>query len=280
MGIAGAGKTTAVAEYAGRGYRRLNRDELGGSLRSVARELDDALAAGAPSVVLDNTYLTRASRSHVVDAARRHGRPARCVWLDVPLAQAQVNLVERILARHGSLPGPGELRTLSRHEPGVMTPTSQMRMLRELEPPTADEGFDEIEIVPFSRAPRPADLRPGVFVAASALAGRGLDLARDTGAASDPRLVFDWAADGQARGLDEAVARLAAVVDGPVVGAFCPHGGGPPVCWCRPPLPGLPLAFSRAHGVDPARSILVGTSRAHRNLAAALDAVFVAVDPI
>jgi aryl-alcohol dehydrogenase-like predicted oxidoreductase len=279
MGIAGAGKTTAVAEYVARGYRRLNRDELGGSLRSVVKALDEALVDGTDCAVLDNTYLTRASRSHVVDAARRHGLGARCVWLDTPLTQAQVNLVERILLRHGSLPDPDELRALARREPGVMAPTSQMRMLRELEPPSAEEGFDAIEVVPFARAPRPPDLRSGVFVAATALAASGLDGARDAGGASDPRLVFDWAADGTARGLDEAVARLAAEVDAPVVGAFCPHGGGPPVCWCRPPLPGLPLAFAHAHGVDPMRSVLVGTSRAHRALAAALGAAYVEVDP-
>ena len=28
-------------------------------------------------------------------------------------------------------------------------------------------------------------------------------------------------------------------------------GGGPPVCWCRPPLPGLLLAFAFEHGLDP-----------------------------
>ena len=41
--------------------------------------------------------------------------------------------------------------------------------------------------------------------------------------------------------------------------------------------PGLPLAFARTHDVDPARSILIGTGPAHRNLAAALGARYVAV---
>ena len=36
------------------------------------------------------------------------------------------------------------------------------------------------------------------------------------------------------------------------------------------PLPGLPLAFARAHGVDPSSSIVVGTGPAHRTLATAL----------
>ncbi|MEZ5263474.1 MAG: aldo/keto reductase [Acidimicrobiales bacterium] len=52
----------------------------------------------------------------------------------------------------------------------------------------------------------------------------------------------------------------------------CAHGGRPPRCWCRPPLPGLPLAFARTHGVDPARCTVIGTGRAHASLAAAIDA--------
>lgn len=71
--------------------------------------------------------------------------------------------------------------------------------------------------------------------------------------------------------------RLAAHVDGPVESALCPHPAGPPSCWCRPPLPGLPLAFARAHGVAPARARLLGVSPAHRTLAATLGAGFVPV---
>jgi hypothetical protein len=95
------------------------------------------------------------------------------VWLDTPLAQAQVNIVERLLERSGSLPSPQELRGSE-----MLAPTSQ-------------------------------------------------------------------------------------------------HPAGPPTCWCWPPLPGLPLALARAHGVDPARSILVGRSPAHRTLAATLGAGYV-----
>jgi aryl-alcohol dehydrogenase-like predicted oxidoreductase len=267
MGIPGAGKSRLARELAGRGYLRLNRDERGGSLRGVAAALDDALASGSREVVLDNTYLTRATRSHVVDAASSHGLPVRCVWLDTSLADAQVNLVERLVGRLGRLPLPEELKTLARDEPGVLTPTQQMRATRELEPPSVDEGFASVERVAFERAPREG--RPGVFVAASAvdrLDPDGIDPAQ-------PCLLFDWRPDGVAKDLE----RLAARLPGPVETAFCQHGGGPPVCWCRPPLPGLPLGFAHRHGVDPARSRLVGTSRAHETLANALGATFVRV---
>jgi aryl-alcohol dehydrogenase-like predicted oxidoreductase len=273
MGIPGAGKSRVAEEYLARGYVRLNRDERGGSLRELAGALDDELTSGARRVVLDNTYLTRAARSYVIDAASRHRVATRCIWLDTPLAQAQVNLVERLLERFGSLPTPDELRDLARREPGVHAPTSQMRALRELEPPSTDEGFADVVQVPFSRAESRRG-RGGVFVAAAALTHAGWEHALDEG---KPHLVFDWSADGAPNALAAVATRLSAHVSGPVESALCPHPAGPPTCWCRPPLPGLPLAFARAHGVDPAHSTLVGTGPAHRTLATTLGARYVAV---
>jgi aryl-alcohol dehydrogenase-like predicted oxidoreductase/predicted kinase len=273
MGIPGAGKSLVADEYVDRGYVRLNRDERGGTLRQVADALDEELSSGARRVVLDNTYLTRASRSYVLDVASRHGIPTRCVWLDTPLAQAQVNLVERLLERFGSLPAPDELRAAARREPGVHAPTSQMRTVRELEPPTDDEGFAGIERVPFERTPPTRRGQAGVFVAAAALRNGAVDQADPRA----PHLIFDWSPDGAVEELAELVALLSAHVSGPVESALCPHPAGPPTCWCRPPLPGLPLAFAQKHGVDPSRSVLVGTSTAHRTLATTLGARYVQV---
>lgn len=275
MGIPGAGKSLLANEYMASGYRRLNRDERGGKLRGLADALDGELSAGSDHVVLDNTYLTRAARSYVVEVARRHGLPTRCVWLDIPLAQAQINLVERMLERFGRLPPPEELRRLTRREPGVLLPTSQMRALRELEPPSIDEGFAAVEPRPFIRTPRTNRTGAGVFVAAPALRSHGwqqLVKQADPGA---PHLIFDWLPGGEPDALNSLLAALKAEVTGPVQQAHCPHGGGPPTCWCRPPLPGLPLAFAYRHAVDPSRSIVVGTGAPHRTLARALGARYV-----
>jgi aryl-alcohol dehydrogenase-like predicted oxidoreductase len=276
MGIPGAGKSRVAAEYVERGYERLNRDERGGSLRDLATALDETLATGTRQVVLDNTYLTRAARSRVIEAAERHSLPARCIWVDTPLAQAQVNLVERLLDRFARLPSPDEIDELSRFEPGVMPPTRQMRALRELEPPSEDEGFGVVERVEFTRAPSDAKTTSGVFIAAALL--RDPDWRAIVGAAEPraPHLVFDWLPGGGTGELAPAAPELESVVTGPVERALCPHPGGPPRCWCRPPLPGLVLSFARQNGVDPARSLLLGTSSAHRTLARTLGARYVA----
>jgi aryl-alcohol dehydrogenase-like predicted oxidoreductase/predicted kinase len=274
MGIPGAGKTHIAEDYVARGYVRLNRDERGGSLREVSEALDQALAVGVGSVVLDNTYLTRASRSYVVDAARRYGAAVRCIWLDTPLAQAQVNLVERLLDLFGHLPEPDELREAAKREAGVHAPTTQMRTVRELEPPLADEGFTSVAQRPFVRAS--TEGRPAVFVAAAALREPRWTSEVERADPSAPHLIFDWRPDAAPDALAADVELLSAEVSGPVEGALCPHGGGPPKCWCRPPLPGLPLAFARTHGADPARSVLIGTSATHRTLANALGARYLA----
>jgi aryl-alcohol dehydrogenase-like predicted oxidoreductase len=277
MGIPGAGKARVAEEYVGRGYVRLNRDERGGSLRELADELEEQLSSGDRRVVLDNTYLTRAARSYAIEAASRQGVRTRCIWIDTPLAQAQVNMVERLLDRLGSLPTPEELKGLARREPGLLPPTSQMRTLRELEPPSLDEGLAGIEHVAFARRPPSRRGQVGVFVAAAALKQAGCDRVLAEGEPGAPHLVFDWIPDGTPDALDGDTASLAAEVSGPVESALCAHPAGPPTCWCRPPLPGLPLAFARAHGVDPSRSILFGTSPAHRTLAKTLGARYASV---
>ena len=276
IGIPGAGKSRIAIEYTGRGYLRLNRDQRGGSLRGLADALDEQLGSGAERIVLDNTYVTRVARSYVLDAAGRHGVPVRCIWLDTPLDQAQVNLVQRILDRFGSLPAPPELRAVSRREPGLMLPTSQMRVLRELEAPTVEEGFASVDRVPFVRASAARQGGAGVLVAARALEQPGWERALGQANPSVPHLVFDWRPDGSPEDLAPSVERVSRVVDGPVEIGLCPHGGGPPACWCRPPLPGLALAFARSHGVETSHTTVIGSSAAHRTLARALGASYVA----
>jgi histidinol phosphatase-like enzyme len=61
--------------------------------------------------------------------------------------------------------------------------------------------------------------------------------------------------------------------------AFCTHGAGPPVCWCRKPIPGLGLLLFRRHLVDPARSIFVGRTALDRTQAGRLGIAFVEFAP-
>jgi len=249
IGIQGAGKSTAVEDFVSRGYERLNRDERGGTLRQLADQLDERLAAGTTRVVLDNTYLFRAQRTDVVDVAKRHAARVRCIHVATPLAVAQVRLCERMLDRFGTILDPDAIARA--RDPSVVAPLVQMRAHREIEPPRDDEGFDAIETLIPASQPRAERTRSGVAVA--------LDALRDV----EPRAADAWTIFGWAPDLSESVAMaladaLSQRVGAPVDLRICRHGGGAPRCFCRPPLPGLLVSFLHERAVDPARLVVVG----------------------
>jgi len=52
--------------------------------------------------------------------------------------------------------------------------------------------------------------------------------------------------------------RMIAELGVPIDVRYCPHAGGPPMCWCRKPLPGLGALFIQQHRLDAAQSLYVG----------------------
>ena len=116
MGIPGSGKSRPP--LISRGTNGSTATTAAAPWPSSPGKLDRRLGEGVERLVLDNTYLTRASGNLVVETSARHGAGVRCVWLDTPLAQAQVNLVLRQLALFGLLPEPEELRVLAKSQPG------------------------------------------------------------------------------------------------------------------------------------------------------------------
>jgi len=59
--------------------------------------------------------------------------------------------------------------------------------------------------------------------------------------------------------------------------AYCSHPAGPPICWCRKPLPGLVLEFAFRHRLALDQCILIGRSQADRTLATRLAMTYMSV---
>jgi histidinol phosphatase-like enzyme len=53
--------------------------------------------------------------------------------------------------------------------------------------------------------------------------------------------------------------RMRELLGVPIEVEFCPHAAGPPVCWCRKPLPGLAVLFQHRHRLDLAQCIYIGS---------------------
>lgn len=282
MGLPGAGKSTVAEKFVARGYTRLNRDTSGGSLADLLPELDRFIAAGTTRIVLDNTYVSRESRARVIGAAAAHGLSVRCIALDTSLEDAQINAVHRMLARHGRLLPPEEIRTTSKRDVTSFGPSVQFRYQRELEPPDAAEGFAAIETVAFERRRDPSFTDRALILWCDGVLRRSRSGARTPQSVGDVELLpnrrevlqrhasegwrllaLSWQpeiAEGtmSAGVVGAIVARTIELVGTPLDVAYCPHPAGPPICWCRKPLPGLAVAFIEKYQLDPARCLYVG----------------------
>jgi len=273
MGLPGAGKSTAARRFANDGYARLNRDDAGGTLRRLLPDLQRLIGEGRTRIVLDNTYMSRASRARVVHAAQALGLPVRCVWLDTSVEDAQVNAVSRIIANHGRLLGPEEMKQAVKRDISAFAPTVQFRHQRELEPPDPAEGFSRIDIVPFERTRDPAMTNKALIVwcdgtligdVAGDLQIRRADVLRRYQSEGWLLLGLAWRPQiaDQTMTVEEADAGFARLQDQIGVSIevlYCPHAAGPPTCWCRKPLPGLGVVFIQRHRLDPSRCIYVGS---------------------
>ena len=264
MGIPGAGKSTAARAFVDEGYARLNRDDAGGSLRGLLPHLARFVEDGHSRIVLDNTYMTRASRARVVQAVTALGLPVRCVHLATSVEDAQVNAVTRIIGKYGRLLGPEEMKQTVKRDISAFAPTVQFRHQRELEPPDPAEGFSRIDVVPFERRRDPAMTNKALIVwCDDSLVDRGhmLRRYRDEGW---PLLGLAWCPQIEDKttsveDVDAGFIRMQEQLGVSIDVLYCPHAAGPPKCWCRKPLPGLGVVLIQRHRLDPARCIYVGT---------------------
>jgi aryl-alcohol dehydrogenase-like predicted oxidoreductase/histidinol phosphatase-like enzyme/predicted kinase len=281
MGLPAAGKSTAAEALVAQGYARLNRDEAGGTLAGLLPALDRLIASGASRIVLDNTYVSRKSRATVVLAARKRGLPIRCVWIATGLEDAQVNAVWRMVSRHGRLLTPEEMRRAKR-DAAAFGPAVQFRYQRELEPPSPAEGFSRIDVVAFERRRDPAFTSRALILWCEGVLRRSRSGRRTPMSPDDVEVLTERApvlARYQAEGwrllglswqpeiadevltraqVDAGFARMQEGLGLAVEVEYCPHGAGPPSCWCRKPLPGLGVVFIQRHRLDASRCIYVG----------------------
>jgi len=282
MGLPGAGKSTFAQALIDTGYQRINRDETGGLLAGLLPELDRALAAAAPRIVLDNTYLSRKSRAEVIRVADIHRVPVRCAWLNTSLEDAQFNAAWRIVSRYGRLPDEDELMQLRKTDVQAFGPMAQFRAQRELEPPDPAEGFSRIDIVSFERRLGPDYTNAAVIVWCDDVLVRSKSGARTPSNPDDVIVVDEYAEllrAHHARGIrvlglswqpeiaagsrtaaavSAVFARVTELIGVPIHVEHCPHAAGPPRCWCRKPLPGLGVLLIHRYRLNPGRCLYIG----------------------
>jgi hypothetical protein len=236
--------------------------------------------------VLDNTYPSRKSRNEVIECVWKHGVPVRCIHLTTNIADAQINAITRLIELHRRLPMPVELRERGKEDPRYFGPDAQFRYERSVEPPDDDEGFASIERREFARRANPNATARAVIVEYDEVLCAGAPLgAQNVALADGARETLQrlhgqgWLLFAQAwrpqidrneisrQSVEECFARTRDLLGVEIVLTCCPHDAGPPICWCRKPLPGLILEFTLPRGVTIEQSIYVGRSPPDRTLA-------------
>ncbi len=127
IGLQGAGKSTFFRERFAATHAHISKDRFPSARDNDRRQREliaKALAAGQ-SVVVDNTNVRKVDRTELIAQARSFGARVVAYWLDTPLEDALRRNEERV--GKAKVPIVGIMATRKRFEP-----------------PTEDEGFDEL----------------------------------------------------------------------------------------------------------------------------------------
>ena len=306
MGFPAAGKSTLVQKYEKQGYARFNRDDMGGSLKGLAKRVEEALEKTVTDVVLDNTYGTKENRRVVIDLAEKFGMKSKCVWLDTSIEDAQFNsssrimmtvfgmgrtFVEEIMGKvipHKML-GPDSKKIID--SPDNIPAIALFAYKKAFEKPDVKEGFDGVEIAKFKRN------FPTVYTEKAILLDYDGTLRVTKSGEKYPcdpddvevlpnrkEVLQRWKdmgylllgvsnQSGIEKGkLDERAAiacfdRTNELVGHDIEYQYCPHHSFPIRCYCRKPMPGLGVYFVHKHLLNPEECIMVGDATSDKTFA-------------
>lgn len=141
-----SGKSTQVKKFEKEGHTRLNRDELGGSLKQINQRIRDLYAQGVRHFVLDNTYGTLESRADLLAVGKEIGLPVRLVWMDATKEQCQFLAALRQIRRYGKLLRKEDYKA-HKDDPNMFPPAAQFAFFKKLVPPDVAEGFESINTI-------------------------------------------------------------------------------------------------------------------------------------
>jgi len=293
MGFPASGKSTLTKAFVEKGFTRLNRDELGGSLKDIVKHLErNYKEKSIEQFCLDNTYITRDSRAPVLKWAKANDFVVECHWLNTDVPNAQYNIVKRMIDTYGKLLMPDELKEKVKQDPGLYPPAVIFSARKRFEKPTLEEGFTKVVKIPFKRQmekskyknkalildydgtlrkTKSGDKFPIVKEDVEILPNRAEILKQYKkqgylllGVSNQSGIAKGLLSLDQAEKIFEHTNKLLGV---DIEYKFCPHGSFPQVCYCRKPIPGLGVEFVEKYKLDPVQCIMIGDMKTDNTFA-------------
>ena len=130
VGLPGSGKSTYYFAHFAKTHAHVSKDLMPNARRRDDRQsmaIEKALAAGE-SVVVDNTNPSRDVRAALIAVGKRHGARIIAYYFECSVRVAIV-------------------RNAQREEKGRVPKVAIFTTQKKLQPPTADEGFDEVHVM-------------------------------------------------------------------------------------------------------------------------------------
>src|SRR5436305_5664606 len=131
VGLQGSGKTTWYHEHFAATHVHVSKDLMPNARNREMRQqqqIEEALGGGR-SVVVDNTNPSIESRAPLIASGRRHGARVIALYFEVHVPTSL-------------------LRNRARQGKARVPDVAIFRTKKQLVPPTLDEGFDEVRIIP------------------------------------------------------------------------------------------------------------------------------------
>lgn len=288
-GYTAAGKTTYVKKFVEQGYHRINRDELGGKLKDLHFIADKAIKEGKGKLVLDNTYRNVESRRDIIEIAKKHNVPIRCIHLNTSFEDAQFNACKRMIQDTGNLLMPKDLAETK--NPNHFPPVALFSYRKDFEKPTMAEGFSSVETIKFVRQYDPTYTNKALILDyddtlrtsigthdyplkpddVKILPGRKQKIQeyRDKG-----YIILGVSnQSGVAKNIlsyNDAVAcfeKTNELLGQEIDYYFCPHNVPPINCFCRKPHSGIGVLLIEKYKLDPRQCIMVGDQTTDKTFA-------------
>jgi len=296
VGFPAAGKTTIAEDYISRGFVHVNRDKEGGTIIELLPVVEAALKSGN-NVVLDNTFPSIESRNPFIALGKACGASITCSYLLSSIEDAQFNACSRMVKRYGKLLSNDEIKKAK--SPNIFPAAVLFNYRKQFEKPTHDEGFDAIKGIPFARRKDPAYNKKALFLDFD---GTLRDTKSGSKFPTDPEDIFilpnrkeilsakkkegyillgvsnqsgvekgDLTMEQAKACFDKTIELLGIDIDV----SFCPHRVPPISCFCRKPMPGLPVQFIEKYKLDASQCIFVGDMTTDKTCAARVGMKFV-----
>jgi len=282
----------------------VSRDSLGGRVKDHLPIIEEHLKNGS-DVIADNMHITKESRAPYLEIAKRTNASTVILFIDTTIEECQTRYFMRTWKKYQSI----FLTTpVPKKDPNVFSAAVFFRARKQLEPPTADEGFDTITTVSppppkFDRATFPnkalfldidgtlrkTDHLPNKYPTDPSQ----VELIADAKTVMRP-ILEKYINEGyyligvsNQSGISKGIVTEEQVVSCmektkellklnlpafPI--CYCPHRPAPITCYCRKPQTGIVMEQVMKLGINPKHSIMVGDQTSDKTMAGRLNMKF------